>query len=176
MVQALALEDGWHYDLASLLSQIGRVALPPGLIGKIVRGEVLTHTEQQQFDGHPAIGARLLKLIPRLELVAEMVSQQRANMDSIDFQGKLDNAQRAALGGQIIKVAIAFDRLLGQELAEKAAIESLKQIPSEYDPLLVESLAIGTQRQWLEVLTLRSTSSSRGRSWTSRCAPPPACC
>lgn len=154
MVKSLSLEDGWHYDLAAMLSQIGLVALPPALLEKLSSGEELTHADQQMFATHPSIGARLLKHIPRLELVSEMVAQQQGNVPRIDFEGRLNNAQKAVLGAQIIKVAIAFDQQLALGLEEKAAIAALKNNPDAYDPLLVETLAAGTQRQKLEVMTL----------------------
>ncbi len=154
MVKSLTLEDSWHYDLAAMLSQIGLVALPPALIEKLSRDEEFNHAEQQLFSTHPVIGARLLKHIPRLELVAEMVAKQRDNVPRLDFEGRLEDSQKAILGGQILKVAIAFDQQLNQGASEDEAITSLKENPNAYDPLLVETLAAGTRRQKLEVMTL----------------------
>ncbi len=154
LVKALGLEDAWHYDLAALLSPIGLVALPPLLIEKRSAGDTLSHAEQQIFETHPAIGARLLRHIPRLEVVAEMVAQQLENVPRLDIQGPLDIHQQGLLGGQILKVAIAFDQRLSEGLDEAAAIVSLRQNPEEYDPVLVETLATSTRRQRIEVLTL----------------------
>lgn len=154
MVNSLALEDSWHYDLAAMLSQIGLVALSPALIEKHARGETLSHREQQLFSTHPSIGARLLKHIPRLELVAEMVEHQQQNVPRIDFEGRLDNAQKATLGGQILKVAIAFDQLLRGGLDQIAALDVLKENAEAYDPVLVETLASNALRQKLKVMTL----------------------
>jgi response regulator RpfG family c-di-GMP phosphodiesterase len=154
IVTSLALEDGWHYDLAAMLSQIGQVALPPSLVEKHASGKALTHEEQRLYSTHPSIGARLLKHIPRLELVAAMVEQQQQNVPRIDFEGRLDHAQKATLGGQILKVAIAFDQLLSRGLDESAAIAAMKENPEAYDPVLVETLASGASRQKLKVMTL----------------------
>lgn len=154
IVKALALEESWHYDLAALLSPIGLVALPPSLIEKYSAGAALTPEEQQLFGTHPGVGARLLKHIPRLEVVSEMVAQQQRNVPRINAEGHLDNARKAELGGQILKVAIAYDRLLNQGLDEKAALAALKREPDSYDPLLVETLASGTRQQNLEVMML----------------------
>jgi hypothetical protein len=96
----------------------------------------------------------LLKHIPRLELVAEMVAKQRDDVPRLEFEGRLDNDQKAILGGQILKVAIAFDQLLDQGATEDEALAALKQNPDAYDPLLVETLSAGTRRQKLEVMTL----------------------
>ena len=154
MVKSLALKDSWHYDLAAMLSQIGLVALPPDLVKKHTSGEKLSQAEKQRFASHPEIGARLLKHIPRLELVADMVARQQDSVPQLDFEGNLDNRQKGVLGGQILKVAIAFDQLLTQGKDETAALAVLKENPEAYDPLLVETLAAGIQRQKLEVMTL----------------------
>ncbi|MCU7842393.1 MAG: response regulator [Candidatus Thiodiazotropha sp. (ex Monitilora ramsayi)] len=154
IVQSLSLEDGWHYDLAAMLCHIGFISLPQELIGKLGSGEKLSSSERQLFRSHPAVGARLLKHIPRLEIVSEMVEKQHDSIGRLDFQGKLDNSQKATLGGQILKVANAYDQLVTQGKDETAAIESLKENPELYDPVLVETLAIGSKNQKLEVLNL----------------------
>jgi response regulator RpfG family c-di-GMP phosphodiesterase len=154
IVRSLSLEDAWHYDLAAMLCQLGYISLPQELIGKIAAGEALSSREKQLYLTHPAIGARLLKHIPRLETVSAMVEKQYDNVGRIEFQGRLDNEQKAVLGGQILKVAIAFDQLTSQGLSESDAIQQLKHSPQEYDPVLVETLDIGAKHQKLEVLTL----------------------
>ena len=154
MVKSLSLTDSWHYDLAAMLSQIGLVALPPDLVKKNAGGEALSQAEKQLFASHPGIGARLLKHIPRLELVADMVAKQQDSVPRLDFEGTLDNKQKGVLGGQILKVAIAFDQLLNQGKEEPEALAILKENPEAYDPLLVETLTAGIQRQKLEVMTL----------------------
>jgi response regulator RpfG family c-di-GMP phosphodiesterase len=154
MVKSLGLEDSWHYDLAAMLSQIGLVGLPPELVKRRADGEKLSQADKLLYASHPGIGARLLKHIPRLEVVAEMVAKQQDSVPRLEFQGTLGPNQKAVLGGQILKVAIAFDRLLNQGKDAAAALDELKNNPEAYDPLLVETLAAGIQRQKLEVMTL----------------------
>jgi response regulator RpfG family c-di-GMP phosphodiesterase len=154
IVQSLALEDAWHYHLAAMLCQLGYISLPQELIAKVAASKELSSKEQQLFNTHPSIGARLLKHIPRLEIVSAMVEKQNDNVSRIDFQGRLDNEQKAVLGGQILKVAIGFDQLTSQGLSEIDALLQLKSRPQDYDPVLVETLDIGAKHQKLEVLTL----------------------
>lgn len=154
MVKSLSLEDAWHFDLAAMLCQLGYISLPQRLIDKLAAGEALSHSEQQIYHTHPGVGARLLKHIPRLEIVSAMVERQDDNVGRIDFEGRLDNEQKAVLGGQILKVAIAFDRLICRGLSQEEAIAQLKDNAREYDPVLVETLDIGARHQKLEVLTL----------------------
>ena len=154
MVKSLSLEDSWHYDLAAMLSQIGLVALPPELVKRHADGEELSQADRKLFASHPGIGARLLKHIPRLELVADMVARQQETVPRLEFEGNLNSSQKGQLGGQILKVAIAFDQLLNQGKDEKTALQELKDNPEAFDPLLVETLTAGIQRQKLEVMTL----------------------
>ncbi len=154
IIKALSLDDAWHYDLAAMLCHIGFISLPQDLIAKIVNGEELSASEEQLFKSHPSIGGRLLKHIPRLEIVSEMVAKQHESVGKIDFEGKLDNQQKAILGGQILKVATAYDQLITQGSDDEAAITTLKEKPEKYDPVLVETLSLGAKNQKLEVLNL----------------------
>ncbi len=154
IVHSLSLEDSWHYDLAAMLCQLGYISLPDELVQKVAQSEELNLEEKQQYKSHPAMGARLLKHIPRLEVVADMVERQNDIVAKIEFQGKLSNENKAILGGQILRVAIAYEQLISQGMDEQAAIDELKDKPDEYDPILVETLKLGSQNRKVEVMTL----------------------
>ncbi|MCU7924532.1 MAG: response regulator [Candidatus Thiodiazotropha sp. (ex Dulcina madagascariensis)] len=154
MVNSLSLDDGWHYDLAAMLCQLGYISLSEELIQKIADDTELTHQERELYNSHPGMGARLLKHIPRLEIVAAMVERQDKNVGKIEFQGKLSSDDKAILGGQILRVAIAYDQLLNRGMEEGEAIKQLKAAPEKYDPILVETLSLGSQHRKVEILTL----------------------
>jgi response regulator RpfG family c-di-GMP phosphodiesterase len=154
IVRNLTLEDGWHYDLAGMLCQLGYVSLPDELIHKVTHGIELTNTESILYKTHPQMGARLLKHIPRLEIVAAMIEHQNDNVSKIEIQGKLSNEDKAILGGQILKVAIAYDQHLSQGLSEDDAITKLRAKPIHFDPALVEILAQGSKNRKVEILNL----------------------
>ncbi len=154
IVKSLALEDAWHYDLAGMLCQLGYIGLPDELIAKLSTGSELTHAEQTLYQTYPEIGARLLKHIPRLESVSDMIARQLEDTPRIEFQGKLSQEDKVTLGGQILKVAIAFDQLTSQGLSEDAATEQLRKQPNQYDPVLVETLMQGSKNRKLEILDL----------------------
>ncbi|MEW8314583.1 MAG: HD domain-containing phosphohydrolase [Candidatus Thiodiazotropha endolucinida] len=154
IVNSLSLEDSWHYNLAAMLCQLGYISLPEDLVRKVAEGEELSQAERQHYASHPAMGARLLKHIPRLEVVSEMVERQNDNVGKIEFQGKLSNQNKAVLGGQILRVAIAYEHLVSQGMDEQSAIDELKDNPANYDPILVETLALGSQDRKVEVMTL----------------------
>ncbi|MES9833926.1 MAG: HD domain-containing phosphohydrolase [Candidatus Thiodiazotropha sp. DIVDIV] len=154
IVRSLSLEDGWHYDLAGMLCQLGFVSLPDDLIRRAMDGEDLSKAEIALYNSHPEMGARLLKHIPRLEIVAEMIERQNDDIGKIDIQGKLTSDQRAILGGQILKVASNYDKFINRGMTEDDAIEQLRESPDNYDPALVEILVQGSKNRKVEILNL----------------------
>jgi response regulator RpfG family c-di-GMP phosphodiesterase len=154
IVKSLSLEDGWHYDLAGMLCQLGIIGLPDELIEKIAIGSELSFAETAQYRTYPQIGARLLKHIPRLEIVAAMIEHQNDDVGRLEFQGKLSNEDKALLGGQILKVAIIYDQLITQGMSEEEAIDQLRESPEHYDPVLIETLIQGSKNRKLEILNL----------------------
>ncbi len=154
IVKSLSLQDSWHYDLAAMLCQLGYISLSDELLNKMASGAELTKLEEVAYHEHPAMGARLLKHIPRLEIVSAMVARQHSNVEKMEFQGKLSSKDKAILGGQVLHVATAYDQLLSHGKSDEDAIEVLKDDPKKYDPILVEALSMGGKNRKVEVLTL----------------------
>ncbi len=70
------IKDTWRMEIATLLSQIGCVAIPQDIIKKKFSGDKLSSEELTLFNSHPAVGFALLKNIPRLEEIANIVKDQ----------------------------------------------------------------------------------------------------
>ncbi len=66
----LRLPNAWQFEVAAMLSQIGAITLPRQLFEKVQNQQPLTGEERRMYASHPAIGARLLANIPRLESIA----------------------------------------------------------------------------------------------------------
>lgn len=77
MAKFLGVKTLWKYELAAMLSQIGCLSLPQDILDRQA-GEPLSPEEGQIFLMHPAIAANLLRNLPRLEEIAEMVADQEA--------------------------------------------------------------------------------------------------
>jgi response regulator RpfG family c-di-GMP phosphodiesterase len=162
MVTELQLKDVWGYELAAMLSQLGCITLPSEVMEKIAAGEKISEYEQQQFNKHPEIGARLLQHVPRFETIAAMVEQQNADVDQIEIDPNLSQEKKGILGGQILKVALAYDNYLSQEKSSEEAIAQLKEHPEKYDPALVQALIAGRGGARFEVMTLPITKLKPG--------------
>lgn len=76
MGSALNFADAWQIEAAATFAQVGRATLPDEVLQKSYRNEPLTHEEQKMLNGHPAVAAKLVGRIPRLELVSQIVARQ----------------------------------------------------------------------------------------------------
>jgi response regulator RpfG family c-di-GMP phosphodiesterase len=162
MATELHLQDVWSYELAAMLSQLGCITLPSEVMEKIAAGKEISEHEQQQFNKHPEIGARLLQHVPRFETIAAMVEQQNSDVDKMEIDSTLTLEQKGILGGQILKVALAYDTLLSRDKSSEEAIADLKEHPNKYDPALVQALIAGKGGASFEVMTLPITKLKPG--------------
>ncbi len=72
----LELPRPWELQMAVMLAQLGRVAVPPETLAKAEAGESLSHAERGMMASIPSAGAELIENIPRLDGVAEIVRRQ----------------------------------------------------------------------------------------------------
>jgi response regulator RpfG family c-di-GMP phosphodiesterase len=135
LVQKLGLENPWKYEVAAMLSQVGAIAVPPDVTRKAHRSETLTEEEAAMLGRVPEVGSRLLRSIPRLEEVAEMVRLQNAL-----FGGPVPH--ETPLGARVLRLALDFDAL-SVNVSTAEAVRRLRQAPDgTYSP---EVLAVADQ-------------------------------
>lgn len=93
----------WEVGLAALLSPIGRLTLSPRLLQKAQSKLPLTQDERSLFERVPEFGARLIRRIPRLEGVAEMVLHQARGFDGSGFPYEGPRGLDIPFGARILK-------------------------------------------------------------------------
>lgn len=145
VAKRLGLSDIWQFDMAAMLSQIGCATLPPQMLERAYAEKDLTPNEQEMFTAHPEAAGKLIGEIPRLEKVADMIARQQAPFNDDSAPGAAKGDDTAILGGRILKVALAFDASLEQELPAVDAIDRMRKQPDAYDPQIVEAL-VGLDR------------------------------
>jgi hypothetical protein len=91
-----------------------------------------------------------------------MVEQQNSDVDKMEIDSTLTLEQKGILGGQILKVALAYDTLLSRDKSSEEAIADLKEHPNKYDPALVQALIAGKGGASFEVMTLPITKLKPG--------------
>jgi len=133
------LENAWQVELAAMLSSIGSVTIPQAIMEKIYTGEHLNTQEQEMLNKHPQIGAKLIRSIPRLEFVAQIIENQQKKY--FEYQEvKSVQVKNIELGAQVLKVSIDYCQLIGTGLAHEEALKTLKSRESEYNPYILSIL------------------------------------
>ncbi|GIM96088.1 response regulator [Paractinoplanes toevensis] len=69
----MQLEALWEIEVAAMASQLGAVTIPPSVLAKLDKGLPCTEEEQQMIDAMPGVAVELLKGIPMMEDVLEIV-------------------------------------------------------------------------------------------------------
>jgi len=128
--QLLALEGLWRYELAAMLSQIGCISLPQEILERKMKRVPLSAEEAQIFLMHPAIAGNLLRNIPRLESVAEMVAGQ-----------ELPLSKNPPVGARILKVALDYADQVAHGGETTGILASMRAVPATYDGGIVDALA-----------------------------------
>jgi response regulator RpfG family c-di-GMP phosphodiesterase len=140
MVQHLGLSDGWRYEVAAMLSQIGCVAFDSETVEAVYAGVELPAAELERFKMHPSIAFELLSRVPRLEMVAAMIAGQRGQPPGKGRQPLSASTEPSELGALLLKIAVDFDQFLLHGMAAKEALGKLKGRPEEYYAAAVAAL------------------------------------
>ncbi|WP_028584306.1 HD domain-containing phosphohydrolase [Desulfogranum mediterraneum] len=138
---ALGLPGLWQYEIAALMSQIGCVTLPAEIINKVYSGQSLSPEEAEMYANHPAIGARLLEKIPRLENVTTMIALQQQPFEAYGEEAYGDIFEEVQTGAQILKAVIEFDLQLFRGIRRSEIIKELTKQRRVYNPSIVDQLA-----------------------------------
>ncbi|NOG46652.1 MAG: response regulator [Calditrichaeota bacterium] len=142
IARLLKLNNIWKLDMAAMLSQIGFVTLPNHILEKVYHQEELSAKERNMLAEHPEIGAQLIKQIPRLEDVSQIIRNQ--NTDFSEHQKistPLAPVQKfIVLSSQILKVVLGFDEMIFRGISKPSAMSILKRDKSKYNPKVVDLL------------------------------------
>lgn len=137
LAQAIHSPHVWYFELAAMLSHIGCVAIPPSILRKVHRGEKLNPNEARMYASHPLAGRDLLAKIPRLEIIARIIEhQQKPPAISGELSQLSAPDDIVALGAQILKLAIEFDRLEQQGMTCRDIVLVLRKRTDEFHPQL----------------------------------------
>ncbi len=141
LAEAINMKDTWMLELSAMLSQIGFVALSPAILDKVYIMEKLTEEEWEQYKDYPLLGADLIREIPRLEMVADIIERQLwdfskfSKSETLTYEGKL-----IALNAQILRAVMSFDERISRGLGPEAAIAIMEHKPEKYSPQIVKQL------------------------------------
>jgi putative nucleotidyltransferase with HDIG domain len=130
-------------ELAALFHDIGHVGVPEAVLAK---GGALTPAEWEMVRKHPALGASILRQVPRMEAVLPVVLQHHERYDGQGYpEGRLgDDTHPLA---QLLAVADAFEAMTSPRphrpaLGRAQALAELhKGAGTQFAPRAVDALA-----------------------------------
>ncbi len=132
-------ENLWEVEIAAMLSQIGCISVPEEILRKAALGEPLTEGELQLYLQHPQAGCNLIKHIPRMETIAEIIANQNRRTNDVASQDQYIS-EMARRGASILKIALDFDRALEQENSPHEAFYKMSARAGLYDAEILEDL------------------------------------
>jgi putative two-component system response regulator len=137
LAKRVNLSRFWQIRMAAMLSQIGCITVSPEILERIYRGEDVSFEEQDSFDRHPRVGYELLRKIPNLREVAEIVARQQNLEIDTGFKGSDEARKLVRVGSRILKLALDYENLVFRGDSSEAALSTLKSNEREYSAELL---------------------------------------
>lgn len=137
MTQQKGVKDCWRYDIATMLSQLGTLILPPGTIETLCDGEELSPEQVQLFEMHPVIAQNLIAKLPRLKSIGDMIAYQLKGFDGSGTPRDPVKGESIPLGGRILRLSLDYDLALQCEENPQKAFLKLEKDSEAYDPELL---------------------------------------
>ena len=131
----------WDLELAALLSQIGRVTIPAGVLEKLRTGETLRGPEKDIVSRVPEFGARLIENIPRLSPVAAIVRYQKKHFDGSGFPADSLSGDEIPIGARIVRVLSDLIELEEESFSRPAAFQKMRERAGRYDPKVLTAVS-----------------------------------
>lgn len=136
----LKLNDSWSIEIASMFSMLGAISLSEDIIQKILEGRPLLGEEKTQFDSQMQLSEKLIRNIPRMESVANILKYQNKNYDGSGEPKDGVFGMKLPIGARLLKIVLDYDSLMAQQVNILEIISRLKSRKGSYDPPILEAL------------------------------------
>ena len=127
IVEAVGLEFDWQLKLATMLSQLGCITLPGDTLSRIYSGQEVNGEEKTLYWSHPLLAGELLKSVPRLEGVAEIISLHTEDIAVDDLPEDISEWDEKLLARAVLRAATELDDLVMGGTESSQAIEQLQK-------------------------------------------------
>lgn len=131
----------WEVKIATLLSGVGWLSVPPHVLDKMVQKTDLTEQEKLLVKSQAEVGWELLKDVPRLEGAAEIIRHQDVFFDGSN--GGADHGisgETIPLGARILHVLNAITPFGINAKCDMSVCEALSLDDGRFDPLVVSAV------------------------------------
>jgi CheY-like chemotaxis protein len=134
VAKQMKLPEQWPIEFASLASQLGHIALPERTLRRLYAGKSLSPEESVQVAHSAQVAEGILKRIPRLGPVADILSSLATD--------RISDASRAteSIGAEILRVVSAFEAVERTTASRDAAVHRLRAQVARFDPEVVQAL------------------------------------
>ncbi len=139
IIAQMELLNGWQYELALTLSQIGYLAFQDYRIEDIYSQE-LSPEGKRIFIEQSKIGSQIIKNIPRLENIAAIIGDQCKPFFDYSDRHKTKQQNFIELGAQILRVSLDLDTQYMNGHSVTGALKELKNRQGIYNPELLKIL------------------------------------
>ena len=137
------VEEAWMFDIAALLSQIGFVTVPSDVVAKIHFGEttLLTASEVEMMGRATQLSHQMIRNIPRLEKVAEIVLYQHKCFDGTGAPEDARQGEAIPRASRLLKIASALIESETRGMSKTEVFARLRSKPAVFDLKLVNQIA-----------------------------------
>lgn len=136
----LSVTDAWELTMAATLSQLGCITLPERLLSRVAKRESLSRHSSELWRSHPQLAHDLIRRIPRLERVAEIVQGQQSvyerSSDDLLEERRTVGWRAACLGA-----ALEYDAWVELSNEPAQALSRLEQSQQAYPMDLLDGFA-----------------------------------
>lgn len=142
LAQYMMAEDAWQAEMAMMLSPIVEIMIPPALVDKMRRGDLLEPDEQKMYGSRTKQGIKLLGDIPHLQDIARALAYRHKNFDGSGMPADRISGNEIPVAARIAKAVFDYDRLSVQ-YPSADVVAMMRQCAGGYDPnilALIEDL------------------------------------
>ena len=154
LVSALHVDDGWEFEVAAMLSQVGWVALPPAVLKKVHERASLSRGEEAMIERIPKVAEDVLGNIPRLEGVRNILRYQAKHFDGSGDPLDSISGREIPWGARALKLISDVDDIESEGTLPSLAIDALCRRAGWYDPDILEALTAVCKARHTESWTL----------------------
>lgn len=135
----LGIKSTWELEAMALLSQIGLITLPDSIIDLAVKEKKLSKSQQESYDKHPEIAAKLVSNIPRLGSIARSILYQNKGFDGSGFPTDGISGKKIPLGARLLRPLL---KMVAEESKGVSTIDAFFTLKSESDYYDSEILSV----------------------------------
>jgi hypothetical protein len=134
VAKQMKLPEQWPLEIASLAAQLGHIALPDRTLKRLYAGESLSLEESVQVAESALVAERIIKRIPRLGPVVDILSSLAT--------GRRNDASQASesIGAEILRVVSAYNAVERTTASRDTAVHRLRAQAGRFDPEVMKAL------------------------------------